>query len=295
VTHFSHIIGHEAVVASLSHALKAHTVSHAYIFEGEQGIGKKTLAKAFAKAANCEGEADSQGAACACLSCRVFESGNHPDTFWVKGTNKASIGADDVRDQIVAPMSVKPFRYRYKIFITDNAHDLTPAAQNALLKTIEEPAPYGLFLFLTRHTHTLLPTVLSRCVTHRLKPLPDEWVQGALSGLPADKAAFFAKLAHGSIGLAQRLATSEDCAAMYALSRRMADNIGRATLVEAMAFYKEIEKYKEDIYTLLDILYMCVSASCVDVIIQAKKNLQQNAHFQMCMEVMLLAMREKMR
>jgi DNA polymerase-3 subunit delta' len=233
----------------------------------------------------------------------VFESGNHPDVIFVSGTNKSSIGTDDVRTQIIQPMSVKPFRYKYKVFIVDNAGTLTPAAQNALLKTIEEPAPYGVFLFLTTHLQPILPTVLSRCVIHKLKPLPDATVQRALTGIPVEKAAFFAKLSQGSIGAARELAASESTAAMRALSMDVILKIREMDIVNVMTFFRRFEEWKDDIETLLDILYMCYSeavikngakAESADAVIRAKQALRQNGNFQLTMEMMLLTLGGRM-
>ena len=133
-------------------------MSHAYIWEAEN-------AHEFAKGLNC---LNNEILGCTqCISCKVFESGNHPDTIYVTGTKPSSIGVDDVREQIILPMATKPFRYKYKVFIVENAETLTPQAQNALLKTIEEPAPYGVFLFVCKHVHNFLPTLMSRCVRKR--------------------------------------------------------------------------------------------------------------------------------
>jgi DNA polymerase-3 subunit delta' len=288
--HFSSVIGHEAAVMSLVNAIQTQTVGHAYIFEGEAGCGKKTLANAFAKALNCGGGI---GNPCSCLSCRVFDGGNHPDVFFIKGTNKNSIGADDVREQIIRSMSVKPFRYKYKVFIIDKAETLTPAAQNTLLKTIEEPAAYGIFLFLAASGQMLLPTVLSRCIIHRLKPLPDDRVREALSGFgitEGDKS-ICAKFARGSIGKARELAVSEDFAAMRALCGNITDTAAGGDILDIMALYKRMEKFKDYYETLLDILYITYSERDGDktnAVIRAKRALNQNAHFQTAMEVMLL-------
>jgi DNA polymerase-3 subunit delta' len=166
---------------------------------------------------------------------------------------------------------------------------MTVSAQNALLKTIEEPAAYGIFIFLTTSVRHLLPTVLSRCVTYKLKPLPDELVRKAMGG-SFDGVRF----AYGSIGRAKELAASADFADMLALSREVAENISGMDIFDVMLLYRRFEKWKETIENLLDILYICVSeanADKVSAIIETKKKLQQNGNFQLCIEVMLLELR----
>ena len=299
---FDTIIGQELTVARLKRALGGDRFGHAYLFSGEKGSGKKTLAKAFAKALNCESRADND--ACGqCLSCRVFESGNHPDTLYIARTKTAGIGVDDVREQIIRPMSMKPFRYRYKIFIVDEAETMTPAAQNALLKTIEEPAPYGVFIFLTTDTHAILPTVLSRCAAYKLKPLPDTLVAQVLKqrAVPEDSARLCAAFARGNIGRALALAESEELAELRGLAEEITKKMPRMNIVEALNFYPSFLKWKESVQTLLEMLYLCYHDAVLaqpapskayfqglEAITRAQKILRQNGNFQLTIEVLLL-------
>jgi hypothetical protein len=233
-------------------------MSHAYIFEGENRASVKSRALHLAKGLNCEHENDPCGT---CLSCRVFESGNHPDTFYVSGTKKTGIGVEDVREQIIMPMAVKPFKYKHKVFIVENADTLTPAAQNALLKTIEEPAPYGVFLFLAANTYNFLPTVLSRCVVKKIHG-------GAVDTSPEIEA------------LAQEIFTA----------------LGSADIPETFALYRKIEPLdKDSLQEFLAALYvLCGRAkkfNAAKAISQTKKILSQNANSQLAIELMLLKMR----
>jgi len=134
-------------------------VNRAYLYIGENIPAVTGAAKDFAKTLNCFVEGVSYCGTC--LSCTAFDSGNHPDTFYVESTKK-SIGANDIREQLITPMAVKPYSHRYKVFIVERAQDLTPQAQNVLLKIIEEPADYGVFLFIAPNIRSFLPTVLSR-------------------------------------------------------------------------------------------------------------------------------------
>ena len=213
-----------------------------------------------------------------CLSCRVFDSGNHPDTFYVSGNKTTSIGVDDVRDQIIVPMSTKPFSYNYKVFIINNAEILTHAAQSALLKTIEEPAPYGFFMFLASHIHNFLPTVISRCHVYRL--------QGAVTSHDKDK---------------------------HENAISIIDNVHKIDIIEALALYRIFETYKEskdDIYEFLDVLYSLYGDKITDVvstgqvvpeyllnattsIVDTKKILSQNGNTQLAIELLLIKLTGK--
>ena len=141
------VIGHNRIKDHLINAVKTNTVSHAYIFNGADGIGKKTLAKTFAKAIQCE---ENTGEPCGkCRSCLQVDGDNQPDIIWVKHDKPASISVDDVRLQINSDILIRPYSSKYKIYIVDEAEKMTVQAQNALLKTIEEPPSYGIIILLT--------------------------------------------------------------------------------------------------------------------------------------------------
>lgn len=134
---FHDIIGHEKIKEHLQKAIGYQRVSHAYILSGEEGMGRKTIAKAFAMTLLCEKHGTEP--CMECHSCKQFLSGNHPDVIWVTHEKPASIGVDDVRIQINDTVSIRPYSSPYKIYLVNEAEKMTVQAQNALLKTIEEP------------------------------------------------------------------------------------------------------------------------------------------------------------
>ena len=293
---FSQILGHPQIVNRLCKAI--HNPGHAYVLVGEKGLGKLALARAFTKSLQCEANKQDGDSCGVCLSCRVFESDNHPDVLYVQATKTKIIGVEDVRTQILLPMSEKPFRYPYKIFIVNQV--LTTQAQSALLKTIEEPAPFGIFLFLTEHTRLFLSTLLSRCVTFKLNPMSDEDVAKIVSKKTSDPAVIFAQ---GNPGRAKALIESKDFEEMQNLAFSVASNIYDMDIVEIFRLCAKFEKWKESIQTLLNMLYMhyrerlnkpasqpCVHTilSGLEAITKVKRNLSQNGHFQMNIETMLL-------
>ncbi|MEI3523193.1 MAG: hypothetical protein V8Q36_03205 [Anaerotignum sp.] len=130
------------------------TVSHAYLLTGSSGSGKRLIADTFAKTLQCEaGGTEPCGH---CRSCSAFDSGNHPDIVYVRPAKK-TLGVDDVREQILEDVSLKQYRYRYKIYIVEQADTMTVQAQNALLKTLEEPPAYAVFLLLAENQTAFLP------------------------------------------------------------------------------------------------------------------------------------------
>ena len=167
---FREIIGHEQIKDHMQTAVRNHKVSHAYILSGEAGMGKKTLAEAFAMTLLCE--QDGIEPCMECHACKQVLSGSHPDLVYVTHEKPNTIGVEDIRTQINDTIMVRPYSSYYKIYIVDEAEKMTQQAQNALLKTIEEPPAYAIIMLLTANEGMLLPTIKSRCVTLTMKPVP---------------------------------------------------------------------------------------------------------------------------
>ena len=192
---FQDIIGQEHMTGHLQNAIRMGKVSHAYIIQGEAGSGKKLLADTFAAALQCEeGGIEPCGH---CQSCKQAVSGNHPDIRRVTH-EKASISVDDIRLQLNNDILVKPYSRSYKVYIIDEAEKMTEQAQNAMLKTIEEPPAYAVILLLTVNAKLLLPTILSRCILLNVRPVARGQITGLLTehygiaGFMAEVAADFA-------------------------------------------------------------------------------------------------------
>lgn len=172
------IIGQKSIVEGLKAAINGQKIGNAYLFHGPDGCGKKTLADVFAKAINCV-EADHEKRPCGiCGSCKKFENGNHPNVEWIK-PDGSSIKIKQVV-QIVSDVSKKPYDSGYKIVIIEHGEKMTPDAQNAFLKTLEEPPAYTVFIILAENQKSLLTTVVSRCQSFRLRPVPLEEIRDYL-------------------------------------------------------------------------------------------------------------------
>lgn len=254
---FNAVAGHERIIKSLRESIKNDMTSHAYIFCGNKGSGRNLTAGAFAKTANCLSPIN--GNACGkCPSCIQFESGNNPDVFYVKATKTISISVDDIREQIVNEVKIKPYSYKRKIFIIDKADTMTSQAQNALLKTLEEPPKYVLIILIAENTENFLPTVLSRCVMMKFSPISVNLIKNYLinnCAMNEDDAAFYAEYSVGSIGEALRLSGDENFYQMRNDIISCLDRLDTMDFVSAMFMAKEMEKYKA--YSeLFDIMYM---------------------------------------
>ena len=175
---FSDIIGHEQIIGHLKNAIALDKVSHAYIFNRSKLSGKMMLAEAFAMALQCEGEGTRP--CLLCRSCKQAVDHNQPDIIYVSHEKPNTIGVDDIRTQINNDIVIKPYSSRYKVYIVDEAEKMNQQAQNALLKTIEEPPAYAVILLLTTNADSFLPTILSRCITLNLKVVKEDVIKSYL-------------------------------------------------------------------------------------------------------------------
>lgn len=252
---FRDILGHKQEIAHLERAIESGKVSHAYIFTGEKGTGKHRLASAFAETLQCE---DTQNRPCGkCHSCRQAQSGNHPDIIYVSHEKPSSIGVEDIRSQLAGDIQIRPYNGNYKIYIIPDAEKMTVQAQNAILKTIEEPPEYAVIILLTANEQALLETIRSRCVILNLKPVPDEVVRKYLMEqiqVPDYQADICVAFAQGNIGKAVRLASSEDFSLIKSSAMKLIRNLGNMEISELIEYVKEVQEYKVSIQDYLDIL-----------------------------------------
>ncbi|MGE5677105.1 MAG: DNA polymerase III subunit delta' [Pseudomonadota bacterium] len=168
---FNDMAGQKVVIDSLRNAVKNNMISNGYIFSGSKGCGKKLMAFSFAMAINCTGEGNDKPCG-SCSSCIRIKNGNYPNIELVKPTG-LSIKIKQIR-QIVTDTAKKPFESGYKVVIIDNAEKMTHDAQDAFLKTLEEPPLNTVFMLLAENASLLLPTIVSRCQVYQFKPVPQE-------------------------------------------------------------------------------------------------------------------------
>ena len=251
---FENVYGHEIITDSLKKILAKNTAAHAYIFDGVSGIGKSLLSEIFARGLQCEQKIKPCNE---CISCRATFASNHPDIIYVKAKG-ASIGVDDVREQINATVHIKPYQYKYKIFIVEKADKMTAQAQNALLKTLEEPPSYAVFLLHSQSVYNFLPTIISRCVILKLKPLALKQVRDYLKGKAYDEKESLAaaSASGGSIGKALMLLADEGFKQERAEISAILNILPDSNLWDILLLAKKLEKFKDNKDSLLNFMHL---------------------------------------
>jgi len=201
---FAEMVGQDAVVKALTHALEQGRLHHAYLFTGTRGIGKTTVSRILAKSLNCTGP-DGKGGITStpcgvCSACTEIDADRYID--YIELDAASNRGIDEIRD-LLERAAYKPSVGRFKVFMIDEAHQLTKESFNALLKTLEEPPDYLKFVLATTDPEKMLPTVLSRCLQFNLRPMAPEVVAQHLQHVLAEE-----HVAHdaGSIRLLSRAA-----------------------------------------------------------------------------------------
>ncbi len=255
---FQDIVGQEQITGHLQNAIRMGKVSHAYIIQGEAGSGKKLLADTFATTLQCEERGIEP---CGhCQSCKQAVSGNHPDIRRVTH-EKATIGVDDIRLQLNNDILVKPYSRPYKVYIIDEAEKMTEQAQNAMLKTIEEPPEYAIIILLTVNAKLLLPTILSRCILLNVRPVARQAITGLLTerhGIAGFMAEVAADFADGIPGKAIAYAQSGE---FVSLKDEVIKVLRRLGIMPAEEIYKKAKEWSgrknelPDIFSLMTLWY----------------------------------------
>ena len=217
---FDSVVGQRHIVSTLEHAVTEGRLSHAYLFCGPRGTGKTTMARILAKALLCQQaeEARTQGASgCmpdgTCSECEAIAAGTHPDVYELDAASRT--GVDNVREEIINSVSFAPVRGAYKVYIIDEVHMLSPAAFNALLKTLEEPPAHVVFILCTTDPQKILETILSRCQRFDFHRISMEDIEGRLryvceqEGFAYDDEALQIVARHARGGMRDALSTLE--------------------------------------------------------------------------------------
>jgi DNA polymerase-3 subunit delta' len=251
---YEEIIGHDLIKDHLRLAVRENKVFHAYIFNGEDMSGKNMLAGVFAKTLVCEegGETPCNH----CKACHQFDSGSHPDVKYLVRT-KASIGVDDIREQINRDVVIRPYSSRYKVYVIDEAEKMTEEAQNALLKTIEEPPAYAVIMLLTNNVEKMYSTIRSRCVTLNLRSVDQKLITSFLMEkhqVPDYRARTCSAYSQGNVGRAVQMASSERFSQMLEFVQRLVRGARDMKEFEIVQTAREMETFQEDIGDLLDLI-----------------------------------------
>ena len=176
---FPQIIGHEPQKEFLRNSVRKNRISHAYLFSGPEGVGKKLVAIGFAKLINCS-EGAVENLDCECISCAKTEKSLNPDVLVFEYPGEKTIKVDHVRQDVERLIHLAPYENPYKVFIIDGAQRMNFNAQNAFLKTLEEPPPNSIIILITTLADLLMPTIRSRCQSVVFQPLETGQVKSFL-------------------------------------------------------------------------------------------------------------------
>ena len=325
---FSDVLGHEQTIQHMKNAIRMNKVSHAYMINGEKGSGKKLLAGLFAQALQCE--AGGTEPCMQCRSCKQAESLNQPDIIRITHEKPNTISVEDIREQLNGDIQIRPYSSPYKVYIIDEADKLSVQAQNALLKTIEEPPSYAVIFLLTENAGTLLPTIRSRCVLLDLKPVSSQIIKRYLMEdleIPEYRADICTAFAQGNVGKAKRLALSDNFGEMLDHVLHVVKYISEMEVGDLIEDLKKISEYKMEINDYLDLLTIWYRdvllfkatrdadsmifsdelisirkkasessyeglGQIIEALDKAKQRLKANVNFDLTMELLLLTMKE---
>lgn len=325
---FDSIIGQGVLKKQLMGAVEHDTPSHAYLLEGEPKSGKEYVAKIFAKALLCEGEGVKP--CCQCEACRHVEEDTHPDLIYLVPSKQNLISVDDIREQITGTVSVKPMNNRRKVYIVLNTETMNLQAQNALLKTLEEPPAYVTMFLLTESMEMMLPTIMSRCVKLHMAPVEDALIEKYLKEelqISPSRIEFCKAFARGNVGRAKKLSSSEEFDQIKNNALSLVKNIYEMDIAEILDAISQISEYGFEVKDYLDICaiwyrdvllfkathdvnhlifkeeinaitriakrssYEGIEA-IIEALEKAKARLRNNVKYELVMELLLLAIRE---
>lgn len=323
---YNNIIGHDRAIETLKRAIGNKSVSHSYLFEGEEGLGKKKVAYVFAKTLLCK--EDGKEPCNKCTSCIKFDGGNHPDLL-VVDPEKGLIKKGEV-EGLIKSVARAPFESKRKVFIIDDSHRMSTEAKNALLKTLEEPPEYINIILISSSTNKLLPTILSRMQSIKFFPVESKKISDLLVtsyGKSREEADFIADFTKGSVGKSIELATSDDFFMKREEIINIIDNLIRGDGTKAINSMNFFNDNREDIEELLDIFqyyfrdllifielgnnkllinkdktdYMSKQSfidirrisDIIEKIQQTKDNVSRNINYQLSIETMLLYIQEE--
>ena len=289
------IIGNTDVKEYLEKIVKSNNVLHSYLFLGTEGIGKKEIAKEFAKKILCDTKDDD----CTCKSCVCFDSNNHPDLYIIDKQDE-SVKVDEVR-ALIEKVIEKPIISKRKVYIINNADTMTEEAQNCLLKTLEEPPEFVTIILISSNDNLILNTIKSRCMTIKFNNISKElMIKYMQENLPeANFSDTLLDYVNGSIGKALEI---KDNITKYNEIESYLKKVTSLDIVDFL-YYGKIIYDKDDIDNILSYMVVCLYSNskdnvkyiyCIDHINKCSVRLKSNSNFDMCIDNMLMGIWEEM-
>lgn len=294
---FEKILGNESNKIFLNNILKHNTVSHSYMFIGENSIGKKLFAKEFAKGILCE--SDTSKPCGNCTSCIKFENSNHPD-FYILDEEDGTIKNEQIRE-INKNILEKPIESLKKVYIINNSENMTVQAQNSLLKTLEEPPEHAVIILITSNENKMLTTIKSRCTKINFIPLNNSDIRTILRReYNIDNVSeFIFTFARGSVERTLKIQAKLD---LYGDIQETFNDIKNIDALELLKLKEELAQNKEDIDFILEYINAILKdlsmndskyLNCIFIVEQTKDRLKRNNNFDMTIDNLLLKIWEE--
>lgn len=292
---FENILGNEKNKKILEKAINLKKMSHSYIFWGTEGIGKKIIAKEFAKQILCLGDNKPD---CKCKSCIEFDSENNPD-FQLINSENDKIKIEQIRE-MQRKIAEKPIISHHKVYIIDNADRMTPEAQNCLLKTLEEPPEYIVIILICSNENNLLSTIKSRCTRLHFDKIENSEILDYINKNEPDKniSPNIIEFAQGSIGKALKLSENLE---MYENIEKLIEQMKSKDLIDIMKSAEQLYKSKEEIDFILEFINVILLkfgkqehkyVKCIDIVENTKKRIKANSNYDMCIDNLIFNMWE---
>ena len=293
---FEHIIGNEQIKNILQESIKRNKTSHSYLFVGIEGIGKKIVAKEFAKMLLCLEENKQESN---CKSCIEFNSNNHPDFLLLEPEGNV-IKIEQIR-QLQKRIQEKPIISHKKVYIINDADKMTKEAQNCLLKTLEEPPEFSTIILIGTNENAFLSTIKSRCMILHFQKIEDEKIKQYLSNQLEENniTENMLKMFQGSIGKAIKLKDKQE---LYNKIENIIENLNKKDLIDVSNSAEIIYQSKEEIMEILEYMNVLLFEKAktnakwikgISIVEETKKRLQQNANYDMCIDNLLFNMWEE--
>ena len=287
---FEKIVGNEKIKENLKKSFEQNKTSHSYLFIGVEGIGKKMIAKDFAKRILC---IENKENCDTCKSCIEFNTNNNPD-FMIISPDGNSIKIEQIRD-LQKSIQEKPIISTKKVYIIDDADKMTSEAQNCLLKTLEEPPEFATIILIGSNESSFLSTIKSRCMILHFETIKNEELKNFLQenyGI-TDISQNMLDIFQGSIGKAIILKDKKE---EYEQIESIIMNMENKDIIDIINMSEIIYKSKEEIYEILDYINIILLklaklnysyTKCINIVENTKKRLQQNANYDMSIDNML--------